>query len=254
MTFSRRTFVRGGVTAFTFGFAAPQVLCDIAFAQGASSRTLVVVYLGGGNDALSTLIPYRDQNYYARRPTLAVPAGTVLQIGRDRAGVELGLHPRLTGLKTIFDAGRLAIVQRTGYENSSRSHFTGFDIWGTASPGNSQGTGWLGRYLDSLPQPVDPLAAWNTQRETPRPLMGRLVGVPAITSPAAYSFSSTSAWRRRASPPTFRWIARTWPSSIPPPRQHWVRSIASRRSPRTAPQPCIRTTGSDRRCRPWQAR
>jgi uncharacterized protein (DUF1501 family) len=190
MRLSRRTFVRGGVTAFTFGFAAPQVMCDIAFAQGVSSRNLVVVYLGGGNDALSTLIPYRDANYYARRPTLAVPAGEVLQIGRDGSGVELGLHPRLTGLRSIFDGGRLAIIQRTGYANQSRSHFTGFDIWGTANPQNAQGTGWLGRYLDSLPQPVDPLVGWNTQRETPRPLMGRLVGVPSITSPAAYSFAS----------------------------------------------------------------
>jgi uncharacterized protein (DUF1501 family) len=190
MNLSRRTFVRGGVTAFTFGFAAPQVLCDIAFAQGVPSRNLVVVYLGGGNDALSTVIPYRDANYYTRRPTIAVPAGTVLQIGRDRGGAELGLHPRLTGLKNVFDAGRLAVIQRTGYQNQSRSHFTGFDIWGTANPGNSQGTGWLGRYLDSLSQPVDPLVAWNTQRETPRPLMGRLVGVPSITSPAAYSFAS----------------------------------------------------------------
>jgi uncharacterized protein (DUF1501 family) len=150
----------------------------------------VVVYLAGGNDALSTLVPYRDQNYYSRRPTIAVPAGTVLQIGRDRSGVELGLHPRLTGLKSIFDGGRLAIVQRTGYENSSRSHFTGFDIWGTANPANAQGTGWLGRYLDTLAQPVDPLVAWNTQRETPRPMMGRLFGVPSITSPATYAFAS----------------------------------------------------------------
>jgi uncharacterized protein (DUF1501 family) len=190
MRVSRRTFVRGGVTAFTFGFAAPQVLCDIAFAQGVPSRNLVVVYLSGGNDALSTVIPYGDQAYYSRRPTIAVPAGSVLQIGRDRGGAEIGLHPRLTGVKSIFDGGRLAIVQRTGYENSSRSHFTGFDIWGTANPGNSQGTGWLGRYLDSLQQPVDPLVGWNTQRETPRPLMGRVVGVPSITSPAAYAFAT----------------------------------------------------------------
>ncbi len=60
------------------------------------------------------------------------------------------MHPRLTGLKSIFDAGRLAIVQRTGYANQSRSHFTGFDIWGTASTSNTSGTGWLGRYLDQL--------------------------------------------------------------------------------------------------------
>ena len=189
MDFTRRQFVRGGVTAFTFGFVAPKALCDIAFAQGVPSRNLVVVYLSGGNDSLSTVIPYRDPAYASRRPTLAVPAGTVLQIGRDSSGVELGLHPRLTGLKSIFDAGRLAIVQRTGYANQSRSHFTGFDIWGTANAQNTSGTGWLGRYLDTLTNP-DPLVAWNTQRETPRPLVANRVGVPAITSPAAYSFAS----------------------------------------------------------------
>ena len=133
MNFSRRQFVKGGVTAFTFGFAAPQMLCDIAFAQGVPSRNLVVVYLSGGNDSLSTVIPYRDPSYASRRPTLAIPAGNVLQIGTDSSNIELGLHPRLRGMKSIFDSGQLAIVQRTGYANQSRSHFTGFDIWGTAS-------------------------------------------------------------------------------------------------------------------------
>ena len=193
MSFSRRQFVKGGVTAFTFGFAAPQAICDIALAQGSAARNIVVVYLSGGNDSLSTIIPYRDANYATRRPTIAIPAANVLQIGTDSSGVELGLHPRLTGLKSIFNAGRLAVIQRTGYANQSRSHFTGFDIWGTASTSNTSGTGWLGRYLDGLPMPVDPLVAWNTQRETPRPLMARLVGVPAITSPATYAFSGANA-------------------------------------------------------------
>ena len=76
MNFSRRQFVKGGVTAFTFGFAAPQMLCDIALAQGVPSRNLVVVYLSGGNDSLSTVIPYRDAAYASRRPTLAIPAGS----------------------------------------------------------------------------------------------------------------------------------------------------------------------------------
>ena len=193
MNFSRRQFVKGGVTAFTFGFAAPQALCDIAFAQSASSRNLVVVYLSGGNDSLSTVIPYRDPFYTSRRPTIAIPAANVLQIGTDASNVELGLHPRLTGLKSIFDGGRLAIVQRTGYANQSRSHFTGFDIWGTATTNNTSGTGWLGRYLDTLATPVDPLVAWNTVRETPRPLMSRTIGVPAITSPSTYAFSSPNS-------------------------------------------------------------
>ena len=193
MSFTRRQFVKGGVTAFTFGFAAPQFLSDLALAQGGGSRNLVVVYLGGGNDALSTLVPYGDPDYYARRPTIAVPAGQVLQVGTDRAGNILGLHPALTGMKSVFNGGKLAIIQRTGYVNSSRSHFLGFDIYGTANPNNSQGTGWLGRYLDTLPSPIDPLVGWNTTRETPRPLVARTVGVPAITSPATYSFASPNS-------------------------------------------------------------
>lgn len=190
MKFTRRDFVRGGVSAFSLGFAAPRFLCDIARAQGASFRNLIVLYLGGGNDSLSMLVPYRDSFYQSRRPTLAVPAGQVLQIGRDAAGHELGLHPRLTGLRSIFNDGRLALIQRTGYENSSRSHFEGTDIWSTANPLSTQGPGWLGRYLDTIPAPVDPLYAWNTGAEVPHSLLSRLVGVPSITSPRTYAFQS----------------------------------------------------------------
>ncbi len=193
MGYTRREFVKGGVAAFTVGFAAPSVLSDIALAQGGASRSLVVLYLGGGNDALSTLVPYNDNAYYSRRPTLAIPAADVLQIGTDSAGTDLGLHPRLSGFKQIYDAGRLAVIQRTGYPNSSRSHFQSIDVWGTANPNTQAQTGWLGRYLDTLPSPVDSLAGWNTTRETPRALMARTVGVPAIANPATYGFSSPNS-------------------------------------------------------------
>jgi uncharacterized protein (DUF1501 family) len=186
---TRRRFIRDGVAAVTIGYAAPAFLSDIARAQGASSRNLVVLYLSGGNDALNTVVPYTDPFYYSRRPNIAVPAGQVLQVGSDVSGKALGLHPRLTGLRDIFNDGRLAIVQRTGYENSSRSHFQGTDIWGTADPLTPSGVGWLGRYLDSLGS-TDPLVAWNTTRETPRALVSRTVGVPAIPDARTYSFAS----------------------------------------------------------------
>jgi len=190
MPMTRREFVRGGVAAFTVSFAAPEFFSDLALAQGRSSRNLVVLYLSGGNDALSTLIPYNDAQYYARRPTIAIPASQVLQIGTDRTGVALGLHPRLTGLRSIYNSGRLAFIQRTGYQNSSRSHFEGTDIWSTGDPRSPQGTGWLGRYLDTLASPVDPLTAWATSSVIPRTLQSRTVGVPSIPSVQGYAFAS----------------------------------------------------------------
>src|SRR6266851_1754133 len=159
MSFSRREFIRGGVSAFTFSFAAPAFLSDLARAQGSARRNLVVLYLSGGNDALSMVIPYTDAEYYARRPVLAIPAANVLQIGSDRAGNALGLNPRLTGLRRIFNTGKLALIQRTGYENSSRSHFQGTDIWSTA-------------------------------RDVPHLLQANRVGVAAIPSVAGYAFAS----------------------------------------------------------------
>mgnify|MGYP003482092914 CR=1 FL=1 len=81
MNVTRRQFVRGGVTAFTFGSAAPQFLTELALAQSGGSRNLVVLYLNGGNDALSTLVPYGDPDYYARRPTIGIPAGMALTPG-----------------------------------------------------------------------------------------------------------------------------------------------------------------------------
>jgi uncharacterized protein (DUF1501 family) len=190
MRVSRRIFIRDGVATVTLGLSAPAFLSAIAQAQGLPSRRLVVVYLGGGNDALNTLVSYQDPSYYSRRPSIAIPAGQVLQVGSDAAGRALGLHPRLGGLLNIFNEGHLALVQRTGYENSSRSHFEASDIWGTANPQSYTGSGWLGRYLDTLPRPVDALAAWNTTGETPRALLSGTTGVPAIPSASTYTYAS----------------------------------------------------------------
>jgi len=192
MKITRRTFVKSGVAAFTVTFAAPEFLSDLARAQGSGTRNLVVLNLSGGNDALSMLIPYNDTSYYSRRPTIGVPAGQVIQIGSDSSNVALGLHPRLTGVKQIFDAGRLALIQRTGYDNQSRSHFLGTDIWSTGDA-NGAGLGWVGRYLDSLPSPVDPLVGWNTSGSLPHVLQSNRVAVPAIPNAAQYSFNSPNA-------------------------------------------------------------
>jgi uncharacterized protein (DUF1501 family) len=195
---TRRTFFKGGIAAFTVGFAAPEFLSDLARAQGSSSRNLVVLNLTGGNDGLSLLVPYTDPAYYSRRPTIAIPAGQVLQVGSDASGKALGLHPKLTGLREIFNQGRLAIIQRAGYENSSRSHFAGTDIWSTANPPNTQGAGWIGRYLSTLNPPLDPLAAWTSTTDTPHALQASGISAASVPSVAGYAFSSPNTGNEAA--------------------------------------------------------
>ena len=132
---------------------------------------------------------------------------------RQLAGKALGLHPRLTGLHDIFNEGRLAIVQRTGYTNSSRSHF--------------QGTRHLGHRQHRvaerrrLARPLSRHAAVAARsagrlehdaRDAARAADASNVGVPAIPDARSYAFSSpnsgaeaaTSGPRDRASPPTSR--------------------------------------------------
>ena len=195
---TRREFFKGGIAAFTVSFAAPEFLSDLARAQGSASRNLVVLNLTGGNDGLSLLVPYTDDFYVSRRPTLAIPAGQVLQVGTDASGKALGLHPKLTGLREIFNQGRLAIIQRAGYENSSRSHFSGTDIWSTANPPNTQGTGWMGRYLSTLKAPLDPLAAWTATADTPHALQASGIAVASVPSVAGYAFSSPNTGNEAA--------------------------------------------------------
>ena len=249
------------MAAFTVGFVAPAVSVGPRARAGAPSRNLVVLDLTGGNDGLSMLVPYTDGVYYSRRPTLAIPAGQVLQIGSDSSGKPLGLHPKLTGLRDIFNQGRLALIQRAGYENSSRSHFSGTDIWSTANPASSKGPGWVGRYLSTLAPPLDPLVAWNTTGDTPHALLSSSVAVASIPSVSGYAFRArtpaamprSSARRPPASRRTCRSIGLTSRSSAGPCRRPWRRSTAWRRSVSTSRAWPIRHNGFGQALQAWPA-
>ena len=107
-------------------------------------RVLVLIQLAGGNDGLNTLIPHGDPAYAKARPGIGIPASQVLKLDDH-----VGLHPNLTGLRDLYDEGKLAIVQGVGYPNPDRSHFRSMDIWQSAQPLNeTPRDGWLGRALE----------------------------------------------------------------------------------------------------------
>ncbi|MEJ7666228.1 MAG: hypothetical protein WKG07_45315 [Hymenobacter sp.] len=98
-------------------------------APGGAAKRLIVVQLGGGNDGLNTLVPYRNDLYFKARPTLALREADGLLPLND----ELALHPSMKGLKGLFDQGQVAICNAVGYPNPDRSHFRSMDIWQTGS-------------------------------------------------------------------------------------------------------------------------
>ena len=116
------------------------------------ARTLVLLELAGGNDALNMVVPHRDPRYRALRPTLAVTDAI------DLDG-DIGLSPKLPTLAAEYHAGRLAIVEGVGVPDPNLSHFASLQRWWTGDPDFHETTGWIGRYLDRAVGRDDPMAA-----------------------------------------------------------------------------------------------
>src|SRR5882724_850761 len=165
MAITRRQFMkRSGVVAAA-SLLGPSLLANPfvrrALADTLGDRYFVVLYLDGGNDGLNTVVPVADgggslRSAYdaARTPgvgglrlTPTDLAATL--IGNDpNTGAQLALHPGLSGLKTLYDAGKLAVVQGCGYPDYTLSHEESRAIFASGSLlGSTSATGWLGRYL-----------------------------------------------------------------------------------------------------------
>ncbi len=121
-----------------------------------NDRVLVFIQLHGGNDGLNTLIPVEQYTQYANlRPNILIPA---INSSSNRKAIavdntlpleqQLGFHPDMSGLKTLYDRGELAVVQGVGYKNINQSHFRSRDIWNSGGNFDSiTQSGWAGRYL-----------------------------------------------------------------------------------------------------------
>ena len=110
-------------------------------------RVLVLIQMGGGNDGLNMLIP-TDQyaNLAAVRSNILIPENKILAITDT-----LGLHPEMSGIQQVHDAGKLNVIQSVAYPDQNRSHFRSTDIWHTGSNAKEVWTtGWLGRYFNLM--------------------------------------------------------------------------------------------------------
>jgi uncharacterized protein (DUF1501 family) len=151
-TMNRREFLGGavalgvaGALARPFGglLSAPAAGAADLSRSTRTERRLVLCTLYGGNDGLNMVVPYEDPAYYSVRSNIALAADTLLPLSDG-----IGLNPAVPGMKSLWDAGQLAIVRGVGYPDPSLSHFQSMAIWQTASLSSDVSTGWLGRWLD----------------------------------------------------------------------------------------------------------
>jgi len=159
----RRNFIKLATSASAIGLFPFQITNALNIAKKfvsceISNRKLVLIYLGGGNDGLNTIIPLNQYDLYSNlRPTIKIPdSGLNSFINLDLSlgdSQQIGLHPSLTGFKDIYDAGNLRILQSVGYPSQNKSHFASTDIYNTGNDGNSWlnggDSGWIGRFIES---------------------------------------------------------------------------------------------------------
>jgi uncharacterized protein (DUF1501 family) len=221
MAITRRQFVKrtGLATAGTlFGPSFfSSALVRRAMASTIGSRYLVVLFLDGGNDGLNTVVPLANGTtgtlrtaYDAARGTgggglRLTPGDLPAGIGSDyNTGTPLALHPGLRGfrgfegitagdggLKALFDAGEVAVIQGCGYPRYSLSHDDSRIVWQTANPlGRSTllGTGWVGRTLTAGGYTGADIPAVAIESSVPRDFGGSTTSVLAVDSLQNFRF------------------------------------------------------------------
>ena len=165
----RREFIRRAAASTLVLAGGP--FAGTAQAELTGYRSLVCVFLLGGNDSFNLLVPRSSAEYsvYAQaRQNLAIPQASLLPIAPLTSdGASYGLHPAATGLRNLFASGQAAFVANLGplIQPTSRqeaiaqsvplppqlfSHNDQQDQWQTIRGRRDLTTGWAGRTADLL--------------------------------------------------------------------------------------------------------
>jgi uncharacterized protein (DUF1501 family) len=201
---TRRVFIQRGLALLAVAPTVPSFLDQTVWAlsdpldmkqtqqdSGKDGKILVVVQLSGGNDGLSTVIPYGDDVYYRQRTNIGVDAKSVLRVNNY-----VGLHPNLKGLYELLDNGRVSVVQGVGYPNPNRSHFRAMDIWQSAVPERENvSSGWLGRYFDNTCSGCDPHVGVSIGDTLPLAMHGERVTPLSFEKADSYKYKGKDVSR-----------------------------------------------------------
>ena len=166
-------------------------IAQAATVQGSDSPVLVSIFLAGGIDALSVLAPTEDPLYRKLRPTLAVSPAAGIPFTEDPA---LSWGPAVASFAQLHDAGKMTVFPGIGYAGEDMSHFTSRHYWEVGATETQVVTGWLGRYLDLVGSPTNPLQGLSMDSEMNPTLATAVNPVAAIDRPEDFSLYLNGVW------------------------------------------------------------
>lgn len=162
---NRREFLKRCCTLGAAGAGAHITRLGLISAQAQTTvsptfKALVCIFFFGGNDSNNMIIPIdsRYNAYSSVRGPVAIPSAQVLPAGSSG----YGLHPALTNVQRIYNAGDAALVLNVGtlvrpttkatlnqtpLPRNLYSHSDQTQQWQSSDP-NGGGTGWAGRIND----------------------------------------------------------------------------------------------------------
>ena len=196
---SRRAFLArsGGLALAVFGGSALRPAAweeGIATAAAAGPEpVLVSIFMSGGVDSLSMLAPLGDPRYASLRPRLGIAdSGVPEDVFTE--DTRLRWHPSLAPIRDLHRAGMVSVIPAIGYDDPNQSHFTSRHYWEVGEIDALGRIGWLGRYLDRVGSPDNPLQGLSLDYSLAPALAAANVPVAAVASPENFELWTRDVW------------------------------------------------------------
>ncbi|MEM7646884.1 MAG: DUF1501 domain-containing protein, partial [Pseudomonadota bacterium] len=171
---NRRSFLKGlsyGAAVSMTQFSPFQLMSNQAFAAAGSDTRFVYVFLRGGMDALSVVAPSDPRQSNLLKKLRPQSGGIYVENMEPLSNSNFKIHPALTGVKQIYENGRLNFIHGAGSKYSTRSHFEQMAVIESGRNSSIGKDGFLSKTLDQL-RKKDGLGGLAISGKLPHSLQG----------------------------------------------------------------------------------